>query len=425
MNTGGPMDVLTDKRVLLGSPGYKINDLYYSAADSVVDQSEITYSTGRYQYALQGAQFGSSSQIIIPNSSFVGELYLHAELPDLVANLAVGKGWLYGAIQSVSFLLGSSNVPQLTLSGQSIQELAMLECDTQEKRDEVLQLAGQAVRDSGSLSADMVIPLPFSSLCGLVCKKPFDTNILQNPVIVQINFNPASSVYKIITGTPTIPTGFTKAIAYLRQGDLTNKAESLRNLMRLEPTKSLNYPFIHHQSYNPGEFTGSTESSGSFVSIPLQSLINADLVAISFHVLLKSDLNVGAPFKYANISNVRLLYNGLVVYNAPKFMYKLVNLGAGSIGSSAFNYSPPPSNPPPPPEPAPASTVVCYPVLINFSRVKSLIFTNHFANVWRIPNNTLTLEFNTPDNSTYVCYATYHYNGLVQVENGQSNIYFD
>lgn len=428
METIEDLKYLTNKKVLLSSPGYAINDLYYSNSDSVVETTECTFSTGRYKQSLNNANWGSTSQLTIPNSSFVGDVYLNASL-SVPVGAKIGGGFLYSAIQSVSFLFGSSNVPQLILSGQSIQELAMLECDTQEKRDEVMSLAGEPLDNSaGSVpvtrTATALIPLPFSSLCGYFCKKPFDTNILQNPIIVQISFNSYSSV--ITGGTPTV--GFLKAQCLLRQGDLTNKSESLRNALRLNPDRSLNYPFIHHQSFNPPQFTG-IPSLGVGVNSPactvvLQGLINADLVAMSFHVVKTADISTNAnPFNYDPITNIRVLYNGMVLYDCPDDMYKLVNMGGGSLGSTSFNYIL--ATPFTPPIGPAKTTVKSYPILVNFSRLKSLIFTNHFSNVFRIPNNTLSVEFNTSTNDQFNCFVTYHYNAIAMIENGQANLYFD
>ncbi len=416
-------EILTNKKVLLASPGYKLNDAYYSNADSVVEMAETTYSTGRFAYSLQSSTFGSSSSIIIPNSSLIGEIYLHAELPQCTGTLKLNRQWLIDAIASISFLFGSSNVPQLTMSGQSLFQVLMAECETVEKRNAVLEYAGKAADSSTNTNwADLVLPLPFSSLCGLCSKKPFDSNILSNNIIIQINWNQASSIYQGIgVASPNLPpAGFSACTAYLRQGDFTNKAESLRNALQMNPGKSLNYPFIHHQSYTPAYFNGVPEAGGK-VTLALQGFINADLVALSFGVLRTSDLTGGRSKYYEDITNIRLLFNGMVICDLPKYMYKLVNMGAGGIGDMSYNVVSPPGEP----TILPAQRNL---VLINFSRLKSLSFNNHFANVARYSNSTMQLEFNTATGTEinqYVCFVTYHYNGICMIENGQANLHFD
>jgi hypothetical protein len=432
-------EILTNKKVLLASPGYKLNDAYYSNADSVVEMAETTYSTGRFSYSLQSSTFGSSSSIIIPNSSLIGEIYLHAELPIIPfnSNLKLNRGWLLDSINSISFLFGSSNVPQLTFSGQSLFQILMAECETAEKRNAVLEYAGQSAAATNSVTppalptlyvknwADLVLSLPFSSMCGLCSKKPFDSNILSNNIIVQINWNQASAIYSGIgpelINTP--PAGFTDCKALLRQGDFSNKAESLRNALQLNPGKSLNYPFIHHQSYTPSFFNGAPASTTpGGVTLSLQGLINADLVAMTFGVVKTANLIEGRSKHYEDITNIKLLYNGMVICDMPKYMYKLVNMGGGGIGDLSYNVVFPPGVTPGPNPPQ------RHVVLINFSRLKSLSFNNHFANTARYPNSTFQLSFNTEEGTAgeqYVCFVTYHYNGICMVENGQANLHFD
>lgn len=415
-------EILTNKKVLLASPGYKLNDAYYSNADSTVSLAETTYSTGRFAYSLQSSTFGSSSSIIIPNSSLIGEVYLHAELPQCTGTLKLNRNFLIDAIASVSFLFGSSNVPQLTMSGQSLFQVLMAQCETPEKRNAILEYAGKAADSSTNTNwADVVIPLPFSDVSGLCPKKPFDSNVLSNNIIIQINWNQANAIYQGIgVASPNLPpNGFTTCTAYLRQGDFTNKAESLRNALQLNPGKSLNYPFIHHQSYTPAYFNGVPEAGGK-ITLALQGLINADLVALSFGVVRTSDLTGGRSKYYEDITNIRLLFNGMVICDMPKYMYKLVNMG-GSIGDMSYNVVSPPGEP----TILPAQRNL---VLVNFSRLKSLCFNNQFANVARYPNSTMQLEMNTAtgtEGNQYVCFVTYHYNGICMVENGQANLHFD
>lgn len=414
-------EIISNKRVNLSAPGYQLNDLYPNLHSSMVEDVEAVYSTGRYVYSLQAPNFNSTSSIIIPNSSFLGEVYLHAELPALQAGQYVGSGFLYNAIGSVSYIFGSSNVPQIVLSGESVKELAMLECDTKEKRDTIIKLAGQpnyfaAVTPQLTQKADIVLPMPFSSLAGLFPPHFYDSNILQNPLTIQVTFNPVSYVYGTSTGV--LPTGFSRCAVYLRLGDLTDKSYSLRNVLRLNPEDSLNYGFIHHQTLNTPKFIGIKESDQSRVSIPVQGLINADLVAMSIHAVADADLANGNSFNWAQLSNIELQYNGLVYYAAPGEMYRLANMAGGAVGSCSSAISTVNAS-------GVVASPIIEPVLFNFTRLKSFVFRNRMANTWRLPNNTLQLYFNTVDNASYTLFITVHYNGVISAQNGQANIYFD
>jgi hypothetical protein len=127
------------------------------------------------------------------------------------------------------------------------------------------------------------------------------------------------------------------------------------------------------------------------------------------------------PFVYDDISNVLLQFNGLQMYNSPGQFHKFLNMigtaGSGAVQTSLINNS----------AIAPFSSTpkMVYPLYIDFGRIRSACFDGHYSNTWRIGNNTLTLSFNTSTSDQYTLYATYHYNGVVEVQSGQARIYFD
>lgn len=454
------LEYLSSKRTHLASPGIKLDSNYYSVMNSTVAAVETTYNTGRLTVSLTNSSFGSQAQVIIPNSSFLGNTYLHLELPNLpdtsilpipVGNpnsgwLTLSRGWGYSAIQSISYLFGSSNVSQLTLQGNSMWQQIAMQCETAEKRSEFFRLGGEEVLvplsrldtdplsitygeqiydKSATLSADLLLPLPWSSAAGLYSKLPFDTNMLNSPITVQIQFNQPFSIYG---GSGVPPLGFGQARMIFRQGNLQNKDQSLRRIMDQKPELSMMYPFIHTQSYQPTQFYGSADISNP-ISIPLLGFINADLLSITVGIVRTSLLTPagnGSPctMLYDNLKNVQLIFNGLVMYNAPGSSWKLYNMNS-DIGASYFHNSliKPHSGS----GPFDSSPVDSYILTIDFSRIRSLMFEGHFQNVWRIANNVLTLQFNTEGNGDvkYQLFATYAYNGIAQIQHGQTSIYFD
>lgn len=422
--TSDDLMYLSNKRTLLAMGGTILDDVYYSALNTTVSLSEVTFNQGRLAVSLSQTQFGSQSQVLIPNSSLLSTVTLHLELPDVGVNETLCRGWGYASIANVSYLFGSSNVSQISMSGQSAWQTIAGQCETEEKRSEILRLGGDetVAPGGGTQFADVIIPLPWSSANGLNAKLPFDTGILSNPITIQITFNPATSIYG---GSATHPSAFGRATMYFRQGDLANKSQSLRSMMMRNPELMYAYPFIHHQSYTPSAFAGIV--TGTKVSIPLLSFINADLVGITIGVAQASrQSSVGtnnspSPFAYDNISNVTLSFNGLIMYEAPGRSYKLYGidsqLGSSKVLNSVINAGAV--------SPFTSAPVDSYTLYIDFARIRSLSYEGRYANVWRIGNNTLTLEFNTETTNQYNMYATYHYNGVTEVSNGETRIYFD
>jgi len=64
------------------------------------------------------------------------------------------------------------------------------------------------------------------------------------------------------------------------------------------------------------------------------------------------------------------------------------------------------------------------PIYFDFGRIRTICYDNQFQNTWNISNNTLTFKFKMNTTGTYRVYATYFYNSLIEVQNGQTQIIF-
>lgn len=416
---------LSQKRVLLANPGTKLDNIYYNKMNTLVEMTEVTYNHGRLNVALSSITFGGQSQVIIPNNNLLSDTYLHLELPDLVADQSICRGWGYAAIDHINYLFGSSNVAQQQIRGDTLIQVLLGQCNNSEKKNELFRLGGaeKLASDGEIMSADLLLPFPWSSASGEHDKKPFDTSLLNNPITVTVAFKRSEAIYG---GTGARPSQFNVASMYFKQGELANKDQSLRVEAMKNPNLKYAYPFIHHQSYIPARFTGNDGALGGVNSIPLLSFINADLLGISIGIIRDSRKNPTAnsspsPFAYDTMKNIKLLFNGQVMYDAPREMFKLINMGS-QTGASYFHNSVIQSGNVAPFNSDPIDTYVLY---IDFSRVRAISYDGEYQNVWRIGNNTLSLEFNTETTEVYTMACTYHYNGVAEVQRGETRIFFD
>lgn len=437
---------LSTKRTALSAGGTILDENYYTASNSTVQLVETTYSSGRLTISLSSKTFGSQSQVLIPNSSFIGDCYLVLTLPNVQPNQTLSRGWGYAILNSISFLFGSSNISQLQIQQQSIWHKVSMQCETEDKRSELFRLGGAEVltpitfvdpadgvvkRDpSAVLTATCLLPFPWSSASGLFSKIPFDSNCLQNPITITIQLNQPGSIYG---GTGAIPDGFLDAQVIVVTGDLNNKDQSLRNKLTREPELSMMYPFIHCQSFVSASFAGSsfkTQGGASPpITIPVQAFINADLLAMTVSIIrtdLLSPVGNGSPcvFCYDNIQNVQLLWNGTILANYPYDSWKTMTMRSVMGGQYFQNSLIKPNSGVAPFDSVPIDS---YPLHIDFSRIRSTTFEGKFQNVFRIANQTLNLQFNTEGDSTirYQAFFTFYYNGVAQVQQGQTSIYFD
>ncbi len=415
---------LSEKRVLLNSPGFLLDSVYYSALNSTVELSEVTWNTGRFSTSLTNQQFGAQSQITIPNASLLSNIYLRLTLPALTANQTLCRGWGYASIRNISYLFGSSNVSQISMSGQSMFQMLMLQSETESKRHEFMRQGGQEELGItvGEVEANLLLLFPWSSGSGLFTKLPIDTDLLQNPITIQITFNEGRSIYG---GSDAVPVGFTSALVVTRMGDFKNRDMSLRQDLIKNPASHYSYPFLHKQSFTPASFSA---VAGVQNSIPLLSFINADLVNISFGIIRNRFINppilgeTPSPFNYESVTDIQLLFNGLLMHNTPGNLWKLSilnsEISAGFVHNSVVDQSSTVA-------PFSSDPVDTYIITIDFSRLRTLNFEGSWANVWRIGNNTLELRFTTLFTDNYTLFSTYTYNAIAQIQNGQTQIFFD
>jgi len=273
-----------------------------------------------------------------------------------------------------------------------------------------------------------------------------------SPITLQIQFNPGNQILAGSQANQNTITKFDSAQIFLKQMDLANRALSIGRRLKADPTRIQTYPFIHATTFqlNLPNLTAALPGSAPQNNFPLQSFINADLLAISIGVVRQSDItsnpnstgsiqNVALnPFNYVNISDVQLVYNGLNMIISPASLWKVYNMSSvigsqvisqtvmsnasGTNPAPIFNFSAP---------------IGQYVFLAEFTRTRALQFENHYCNTWRIPNQTMQFQFNVPfetDPSTggsrpnpdnYVMIATYYYNGAIENSGGESRIYFD
>ncbi len=412
---------ITDKRIVLASPGFALNNLYYSNMNSTVEPVETTYNIGRFSSSLTNSQFRSQSTVVITKGSQLRNLYLHLELPAIAAaDQTICRLWGYKAVKNISYLFGSANVSQIQVNSQSHLQSIMIAAATEEKRSELARIGGEEhlLPTSGTIHASVLLDLPWST--SAIGKKGVDTNILDSQITISIELASAAEMYG--GNLALAPTAFLDATIRTAQGNLFNKANSLNTALTQNPTERYNYPFIHKQS-----FTKSNISGIGFQTIDLLSFINADLLAISIGIVKTSFLSsLGStqspsPFNYnVGITDFRLLNNGLVMYDSKDIDYKLFNM-ADEAGASFFQNSVISDGAVSPFSSDPVDTYI---VTIDFSMMPSYSFTGNFFNTFRIANNTMQLTFNLPDGDVYTLFATYYYNAIASI-NKNVNIFFD
>jgi hypothetical protein len=426
-------DYISNKRVLLNSPGRKLSELYYNEADTRVDQIETQVLHGRFEESLN-LGFSSTSNINIQNSgNFVHHCMIHMKLPPVLENQFLPRGWGYSILKEISWTIAGSSQSQLRLDGHTIFQTVMSMCKTSEKKSAILHLGGEEYTSSSNgqdVECIVFLPLPWSSLAtGDDAKLGLDTGLLTSLLNVKIAINSASTIYG---GTATKPSAFLECVFITREQELSNKANSLRSELMSNGDMMLAYPLIRRESASSKETVSETD-----VTLSIQNFIEADLQGIMFSAHLEEDLNKSDTFAKnpmfpLQCENIELLYNGQSLYRlrgkAGNLIDMLYDDGSGHIDHSRISRTSTVSGVPSTPD-----QCHIYNFPLNMLK-KNISYTGSYANTPRFSSQAMTIKLkvkNPPGLALgqsgpqrVVIFFTYLYSGVAELSKGLSQITF-
>lgn len=415
--------ILTNKRVMLNQPGTELQQLYYNATSFNSDSIEITYEQSKHSQTLNSLTFGSTTNVILPNE-IISECYLSVELPDLVPNQTLCRGWLYNMISEVRFQVANSNTSSLTITGEGMWQVLAASCDSVDRRNELYKAGGEEklTPNGKSSTACILLSLPWSTICP-EWKKDMDFTLLNNSSTITVVFKGSNSIYG---GTGIRPNQFLSGRFHYRSARLSDQANSLKSIMESDVSLIYSYPYIYHQSFDTIEFVASTQPK----SLQLNSIINSDLVSIMVYFVKKSDVypsnnNSPCPFNYVEPKVFNMSINSNFFYQSysaeERAVFNMIS-GQEPIYFSNSKIRPGSGGP------FLSDPVDCKEIVIDRTKFRSVCFPGEFANVSRIANQTLRVdvsfesEFN---NEEMLMYTLYSYNAIISFQGGSSYIYFD
>jgi len=419
---------ISTKRTLLSAPGTKKNSLYYDETSSTVQTVENDVVCGRYTSSLN-LQFGSTSQVTIPNSNFIDQCFLHIELPAVVGTQTLCAGWEYALLKNISYTLGAANVSQVQITGASVKQINMLDGGTREKAEAMYRLGGEplVIPSTQVVSATICIPLPWSSMdySKGMSLKGFDTSLLNNPIQLSISFYGADRIYGNVAALPTV---MTRCDFFIRERVLTDKGNSIKSQMMRSPNSMYSYPFIHRQS--PSVKRNITSLATNVIE--LNEFIDSDLLGIAVEVKYADDQLRGLkgagsppnPNASVELLDLELQFNGQTIYKAVGHSGRLINMiysegELGAIADTVINtgYT--------------EDQTTSYIYLIDLSDDKNTTFRDAYSNVSRYGGQTMQLSCNVrnhlaADAVQHQCIAefTYFFSSVAEISSGVANLQF-
>ena len=422
---------VSDRTIDLDAVGTKRNMLFYATDNVKVQEVQVDSLIGKYRQSLTSSAFGSSSEVTVPNDNSISSVYLYLKIDNIPIGSSVSEFAAHGMIRSCNFTWGSSSVSTVELSGEALWMHNMLCMETSEKRKKYSELAQSALAKSVtvySIECEILIPLPWSTIRADMNKKPYDTSMLNNNILIQLNFNDSNSFFGNHAASLVFPTSFSKTLVVLKEAVLTNKRDSMRQTLLQNPSLMVPYPFTHKSTGTRKFITNSPVLEP--VNIVLQSFLESDLLGVAFFVVATAQerANHSLPFSAVNkfntirLRDIILTYNGQQLFNLEHHLsdMMLVNIDVGSpdcpktiISNDAAGLAVPNG-----------SYHVYY---LPFTQYKSVIFSEEYNNVSRYASQTLELTFTpegliAPTNLSF--HSLYYYNAIAQTQQGVTSLQF-
>ena len=383
-------------------------DVCYVTSTNTTRAKEDVVCNTRFQSAFPSLELGVSGITFnIANKSLVGQGIVYMELPELADNIYLPRGWGYGIIDRLEWSIGGSSI--FSQSGESMIATVMTQCETSEKRDSLLRLAGDEVTGpgQGSNSAFIHIPLPYSTIRYLGRKLPYDSSLVNTNLRVILYLKQGSQIFSG-SGVANAPTSLSRGFFQLRQFDFKDQSQSIKGEMIRDPSLYYSYPFFYGQSYPSPAFIGSVDR-GAPCTINLVGFRAGNLQSITLQLkeIESGPETIKNLNQYEHMTNLELSWNGNTIIRSDEGAEGIWCLESGLTDCSFPNSVVPTSNLSAPFTSYPVKSHMPQLVLSQFNPVSQ---GNLLQSGYNVGSQTLVLSFNTPKNAqAYRLFCTYNY----------------
>jgi hypothetical protein len=342
-------EILSRSKLSLNHPSKVVygKDLFASVDNAQLDSAQRSRYTGKLKISPTSAQLGGLSSFLIDPGAWMGKFYIVAQLPAPARYTAIPEGWLFSLIDYVSFSsAGSSSISQLRISGRSMFDLIMTACETQEKRNHVIQLAGDyadysAAAGTSPITACIPLHFLFASINGK-SSLGFDTGVLRSQIIFSIQWKNLYEVMWTTSTAITFPSTFSQL--YMRVHDqVILERDLIARQSQMDPSFIYSVPFKYTQSFQTQYTFNSASDQAQFnlSSFP-RGMLQAIIISMTPQQYkgVVAQTNTGlAPLASYPMSNVKLLYLGQYIYNVDfEAEQEIAQEMMDDDGSSLYNF---------------------------------------------------------------------------------------
>lgn len=327
--------VLPNNSIIDLMPGNPVSTVY-AGNSNIKKVLELVQYNNDIQMSFPSPAFGATNTFMFPRTyQFLKNIIIRIDITHPNTNAAEIKEdyFAYHMIKEIKWTVGGTET--FTINGDSFMHIIMSQCETQAKKNKLLDLAGaaqlptanQSIRNK-SISYYALLPFPWSSV---ESKKfgdmqyPLPIHMVNDPVQLQITFKPLAECCGVGTAINAAYLNFQYA--------------KIASPNQLKAT-SYKYPWKSNFSF---KYVKTATTPGVF-SFDLSSFRKAELVGLSFHFVNIADYadGVGPYRSYSGekLKNLQLIFNGQKVWTANDHneIYELIygksenKLGERAIG---------------------------------------------------------------------------------------------
>jgi hypothetical protein len=313
-------------------------DDYYSGEGNTELQCFPTLQDNRYYFSLPSINQGATNTIIFNPDQGLSDIVLTATLPistgvsgaGSYAGYAMPRGWLQAMISQVALRVGGSALYYFT--GDQIFVDTLTDCEDSGKKQAVMNFAGGellqqsdfslASQTAGAMSASVYLKMPFNSISALQKSLPLPTDLLTQPIQILVSFkNFADVAFWYGAGAPVpsnLPSQFASAQVNFRKTTLQSSEHLLARREDMM-TRALTYPlrYFSQTTFRTNvNFTAGVSQTINLTGFRSGSVKYIDVWATPVVSPSNSSIVPGSNWNWVQPSNVRLLINGLVMYDA-------------------------------------------------------------------------------------------------------------
>lgn len=296
---------------------------------------ERMIQSNKYKQAFTSLQFGSSQIALnIPLSSVINGVWINATFQGINVADAIAPMAGYAMIGQIQYRFGNSTL--YSVSGPDMFQIVRSTLNTSDQLNELIDISGGStatVIGAGSKQVAVWLHMPFSRLnSGGQLRYGIDTGVMNSPLTILIDLAPVSKVFTVNTGGVT---SLSSAFFHIAGCDYLDKSQKI---MPKSAEEYFSFPAHYYQSFQCPSIT--PLSVTQTLSSTLTSFRKGNLLAIYFYASLDSDYGGTNPFKLVQINSLRLLFNGVVLYqsdNDPDI--RIYNLTQNLMPASYTAYS--------------------------------------------------------------------------------------